>query len=155
MLRMESIAGSANPQKISLYPGYDTFFVFASYWDVGYDFNVDLTSIEAGGGGNANREVDGHLGFVEGDGTAKQQRRSDRGRRRRGPQPLLQMNTMAWQYRGRISGMPSPADALSAGPVVLDDDGAGVLAHGLSRAQVQHIRFKLYPLKTQHLKSIV
>src|SRR5688572_24543943 len=30
------------------------------------------------------------------------------------------MNTMACQYRGRIAGMPSLADALAAGPVVLD-----------------------------------
>src|SRR5688500_16130069 len=30
------------------------------------------------------------------------------------------MNTMAWQYRGRMTRMPSLASALTAGPVVLD-----------------------------------
>lgn len=29
-----------------------SFFVFAGYWDVGYDFDVDLTSVEAGAGGH-------------------------------------------------------------------------------------------------------
>ena len=46
---------------------------------------VDLARrVEAGGGWDANREVDGRLGFVEGDRAAKQQRRSDLGRLRRG-----------------------------------------------------------------------
>jgi len=30
----------------------ENFFVYAGYWDVGYDFNVDLTSYEAGAGGH-------------------------------------------------------------------------------------------------------
>lgn len=33
-------------------PINESFFVYAGYWDVGYDFNVDLTSIEAGAGGH-------------------------------------------------------------------------------------------------------
>lgn len=50
---VDSEFGNLNGDGISLrgsLPINDTFFVFASYWDVGYDFNVDLTSIEAGGG---------------------------------------------------------------------------------------------------------
>jgi hypothetical protein len=50
---VDSEFGNLNGDGISLrgsLPVNDTFFVFASYWDVGYDFNVDLTSIEAGGG---------------------------------------------------------------------------------------------------------
>lgn len=33
-------------------PINQSFFVYAGYWDVGYDFNVDLTSVEAGAGGH-------------------------------------------------------------------------------------------------------
>jgi hypothetical protein len=50
---VDSEFGNLNGDGISLrgsVPVNETFFVFASYWDVGYDFNVDLTSIEAGGG---------------------------------------------------------------------------------------------------------
>lgn len=50
---VDSEFGNLNGDGISLrgsLPVNDTFFVFASYWDVGYDFNVDLTSFEAGGG---------------------------------------------------------------------------------------------------------
>jgi hypothetical protein len=50
---VDSEFGNLNGDGISLrgsVPVNDTFFVFASYWDVGYDFNVDLTSIEAGAG---------------------------------------------------------------------------------------------------------
>jgi len=50
---VDSEFGNLNGDGISLrgsLPVNETFFVFASYWDVGYDFNVDLTSIEAGGG---------------------------------------------------------------------------------------------------------
>jgi hypothetical protein len=50
---VDSEFGNLNGDGISLrgsLPVNDTFFVFASYWDVGYDFNVDLTSIEVGGG---------------------------------------------------------------------------------------------------------
>ena len=50
---VDSEFGNLNGDGISLrgsLPVNDTFFVFASYWDVGYDFNVDLTSIEAGAG---------------------------------------------------------------------------------------------------------
>jgi hypothetical protein len=50
---VDSEFGNLNGDGISLrgsLPVNETFFVFAGYWDVGYDFNVDLTSIEAGGG---------------------------------------------------------------------------------------------------------
>lgn len=50
---VDSEFGNLNGDGISLRGAVEineTFFVFASYWDVGYDFNVDLTSIEAGGG---------------------------------------------------------------------------------------------------------
>lgn len=50
---VDSEFGNLNGDGISLrgsVPVNDTFFVFASYWDVGYDFNVDITSIEAGAG---------------------------------------------------------------------------------------------------------
>jgi len=50
---VDSEFGNLNGDGVSLrgsLPVNDTFFVFASYWDVGYDFNVDLTSIEAGAG---------------------------------------------------------------------------------------------------------
>ena len=50
---VDSEFGNLNGDGISLrgsVPVNETFFVFASYWDVGYDFNVDLTSIEAGAG---------------------------------------------------------------------------------------------------------
>src|SRR5688572_19386214 len=46
---VDSEFGNLNGDGISLrgsVPVNETFFVFASYWDVGYDFNVDLTSIE-------------------------------------------------------------------------------------------------------------
>jgi hypothetical protein len=50
---VDSEFGNLNGDGLSLrgsLPVNETFFVFASYWDVGYDFNVDITSIEAGGG---------------------------------------------------------------------------------------------------------
>jgi hypothetical protein len=50
---VDSEFGNLNGDGISLrgsVPVNETFFVFASYWDVGYDFNVDLTSLEAGAG---------------------------------------------------------------------------------------------------------
>lgn len=52
---VDSEFGTLNGDGISLrgsLPINESFFVFASYWDVGYDFNVDLTSIEVGGGGH-------------------------------------------------------------------------------------------------------
>jgi len=52
---VDSEFGTLNGNGLSLrgsLPVNDTFFVFASYWDVGYDFNNDLTSMEAGGGGH-------------------------------------------------------------------------------------------------------
>jgi hypothetical protein len=52
---VDSEFGNLNGDGISLrgsVPINDSFFVFASYWDVGYDSNVDLTSIEAGAGGH-------------------------------------------------------------------------------------------------------
>ena len=52
---VDSEFGNLNGDGISLrgsLPINKSFFVFASYWDVGYDFNVDLTSVEAGAGGH-------------------------------------------------------------------------------------------------------
>lgn len=52
---VDSEFGNLNGDGISLrgsLPVNESFFVFASYWDVGYDFNVDLTSFEVGAGGH-------------------------------------------------------------------------------------------------------
>jgi hypothetical protein len=69
---VDSEFGNLNGDGISLrgsVPVNDTFFVFASYWDVGYDFNVDLTSIEAGAGAhlpfNDKVELVGRFGLVK------------------------------------------------------------------------------------------
>lgn len=50
---VDSEFGNLNGDGLSLrgsLPVNETFFVYAGYWDVGYDFNIDLTSIEVGGG---------------------------------------------------------------------------------------------------------
>lgn len=51
-------------------PVNDTFFVYAGYWDVGYDF-TDITSFEVGGGGRLpladNVDLVGRLGLVQSD----------------------------------------------------------------------------------------
>jgi hypothetical protein len=69
---VDSEFGNLNGDGISLRGSVEvneTFFVFASYWDVGYDFNVDLTSIEAGGGAhlpfNDKVELVGRFGLVK------------------------------------------------------------------------------------------
>jgi hypothetical protein len=52
---VDSEFGNIDGDGISLrgsLPVNENFFVFAGYWDVGYDFNVDLTSFEAGAGGH-------------------------------------------------------------------------------------------------------
>jgi hypothetical protein len=52
---VDSEFGNLNGDGISLrgsLPINKSFFVYAGYWDVGYDFNVDLTSFEAGAGGH-------------------------------------------------------------------------------------------------------
>jgi hypothetical protein len=52
---VDSEFGTLNGDGLSLrgsLPINETFFVFAGYWDVGYDFNNDLTSMEAGAGGH-------------------------------------------------------------------------------------------------------
>lgn len=52
---VDSEFGNLNGDGISLrgsLPVNETFFVYAGYWDVGYDFNNDLTSMEVGAGGH-------------------------------------------------------------------------------------------------------
>jgi hypothetical protein len=52
---VDSEFGNIDGDGISLrgsLPVTKDFFVFAGYWDVGYDFNVDLTSYEVGAGGH-------------------------------------------------------------------------------------------------------
>ena len=69
---VDSEFGNLNGDGISLRGAVEvneTFFVFASYWDVGYDFNVDLTSIEAGAGAhlpfNDKVQFVGRFGLVK------------------------------------------------------------------------------------------
>jgi hypothetical protein len=52
---VDSEFGNRNGDGIALrgsLPSNESVFVYASYWDVGYDFNADLTSFEAGAGGH-------------------------------------------------------------------------------------------------------